>query len=203
MRSNYKTELGSDGHGRGAYRTSDGAMKFTHDIFLRAAHEKLDIYMLWGNLTDDFFTEVTGVSLAELVRQVLEAGRNVSIFIWGDGSADSHPAQMMQLINEASISVTWGKFELFSSGTNDGEDSINHFIIAKSADNDMRWIVYVEQSHPRLTKEQLTSKNFEIPTEILFDTDEARQYGAALLKVYNELRRRVNKQAAQPETTTI
>jgi len=178
-------------------------MKFTHDIFLRAAHEKLDIYMLWGNLTDDFFTEVTGVSLAELVRQVLEAGRNVSIFIWGDGSADSHPAQMMQLINEASISVTWGKFELFSSGTNDGEDSINHFIIAKSADNDMRWIVYVEQSHPRLTKEQLTSKNFEIPTEILFDTDEARQYGAALLKVYNELRRRVNKQAAQPETTTI
>ncbi|HEV7298045.1 MAG TPA: hypothetical protein VGN72_01680 [Tepidisphaeraceae bacterium] len=192
MTQKYFTQLGHAGVGQGVNRTPASAVKYTHDIFSRAADEKLDVYMLCGSLCaklrDDLYSKVTGRTFADSLRGVLSKGRNVSIFIWGDPADCKHSPECDRLIKEmdAYPRPTWGTLDVRSSGTNEDEEKITHFIIAKSRD-DGRWILRVEQPHPRMTVEQFENGEFEVPAAIFFDTAQAKEHGRPLLTVFNDL----------------
>lgn len=187
--SNYKTALGQAGKGRGVNTKPLSAFQYTFDIFKRAAEEMLDVYMLCGSLCtelrDDLYREVNGVPFASSIREVLERGRNVSIFIWDENGCEPS-AECARLMEDAKVHPEWGTLEIWRSGTGDGGEKINHFIVAKSRDG-TRWITRIEKPHPRLTLEQMRQADFEVPAALFFDSEEAKRYGKALLELFETL----------------
>ena len=207
----YTTQLGRDGRGRGVNRTPESAIKYTHDIFRRAAQEKLDVYMvcgsLCGELRDEIYTHFVRHSFADSVRETLEAGCNVAIFVWGDPAKDGISNSFQRLLRDTlEHKGSWGSLQVRASGTRDGGDDATHFIVAKSK-SESRWIVRVEQPHPRFSNEQLLSLKFEVPAVLLFDSDEARPQGERLMTIFNELydavERRLNSRPSAAKAAAV
>jgi len=198
MKTKYFTDLGRIGKGRGVNRSPESAVKYTHDIFKRAAEDGLDVFMLTGSLAeelrDGLYKEITKRYFADSVREVLQKGHDVSIFIWDDARLSPHSPECHRLMEEARKNPAWGKLDIRSSGTREGGTRINHYIIAKNAAG-TEWILRLEKPHEYPTLEQIRDKSFEVPAALFFDAEEAKKNGEPLLRIFDELCRGVNKYA--------
>lgn len=100
----YLTTLGRTGEGNALNETLGDALRYTADILRRAATEKLNVYMLCNSLGSELraqtFAKATKSTFNELVEKVLVAGRNISIFVWGDPSREKVSEEFVRLLRE-------------------------------------------------------------------------------------------------------
>src|SRR5437588_9235030 len=88
------TPLGkkAEKNGNDVIDSLDASIKYTHDVFLLASQEKMNVWMTCGSLTEwlrDRHTRlITGVTFAQSVREVIDVGRNVSILLWNSLELD-------------------------------------------------------------------------------------------------------------------
>jgi hypothetical protein len=172
-------------------RMGTDAVKHVNNVYFWAAEQKLDIWMSCGaleaSLREDAYRKVLGYTFAELVQNVLEAGCDVRIFVWGNPGSDDIAPSILNLLERAqSQPPGWGKFFITASGQADEPKQAIHFIVARSHDPSKdRWIVRVEKKHKKASQEQLRNLAFETPAAIIKDSEKAKEFGERLFKAFS------------------
>ncbi len=186
--SGYLTDFGRDGRGEGVNEHPRLALQYTHDIFLRAASDHLDIFMICESLRDSLrsglYDKVTGHTFVESVEEVLRAGNDVSILVWSERPADYDVPVFRALAARARHYA--GRLAIRASGTSDGRERITDFIVAKSR-NDSRWIVRVEQPHAEIVDAEIEDETFRVPAAVVFTSAQAQKHGLHLMTIFNKL----------------
>ena len=187
MSDKYLTRAGRDGISQEVSQAATSAILFQHDVLKRAVKERLDLYVLRGSAGEGPLKAVwgqsTGTTFAEQIRDVLRAGRNVSMLIWLTEPTLS--PDLTALMREAENNVGWGRLDIRISGTESGSDRLMHFLVAKSRD-DERWIVRVESPHPTISRIE-DVESFEVPAALFFGGPEAERTGRELLSAFSKL----------------
>lgn len=188
--NNYLTELGSKGVGRAVNSVQKEAVRYTHDILVRAARERLDLYMLCSclgdHLRDTKYKEFTGQTFSELLRDVLAAGGNVSILLWAKVSEKTISKSIMALLEESEQNDEWGTLDIRVSNSDSGSNEITHFMLAKDAEN-TKWYLRVEAPHNRFFDGEGDVCGSEVPAAIFMQDSGARLYGEKLLEMFNSV----------------
>jgi len=136
--TSYLSDVAKKAPGHVLTQSPADAMETVHDIFAASRNEGLDVWMLCGSLRwevrDDYYYKITRKTFADSVKEVLARGRNVSIFIWNDPRKDNViSAAMWKLVREASNNPSnWGVLDVRASGTSEGAEAVQHFIVARS-----------------------------------------------------------------------
>jgi hypothetical protein len=117
--------------------------------------------------------QLTATTYVDQIRSILQNNRDVTMLVWDTSSALS--ADVVGLLEQARENPNWGKLDVRVSGTNEGDESLMHFIVAKSRD-DMRWLVRVEAPH-RPFSDLGDSTSLQIPAALFFGGLEAEKTG--------------------------
>jgi len=189
----YLTEEGELGSGSAVTLSLRGAAKYLHDVLQRACRETLDVYMLSGALPREFcdvyYKGITNEGFADSARRVLEAGCNVSIFLWDRYSKHLISPGMNRLMQESrshqgSLSISW-------SGTREGHDRVAYFVIANArAKTPPRWICQVMSPQGRhIADMKIADEEPEVPALTVFDTAGATELSGELWSLFRVFER--------------
>ena len=190
MEYNYLTSEGREGCGQGQNRRPRTAVQYIHDVLLRAAEEKLDVYILTGSLSkplrDDYYLQVVGESFADSLERVLIAGGDIRIIVWNEDSSDLISPEIHWLQRKLKYESYPGALRVLCSDTQEHADEIPHFIIARNkAEGRERWIARVEATHPpHPVSETITDESPETPALIEFDTEAAKELAGQLFDAF-------------------
>jgi len=189
--SKYLTPLGAKGVGRAVNSEQAEAIRYTHDILVRAAEERLDLYMLCSclgdHLRDKGYAEATGRTFFELLRDVLAAGGNVYILLWAKMSERAISPRIMKLLEESERNPEWGVLDIRISNSDGGNGQITHFMLAKDREGS-KWYLRVEAPHERFFDEDrrdVGGCGGDVPAAIFLQDEGAREYGQKLLEMFN------------------
>ena len=190
MERDYLTSEGKAGRGQGQNRRPRTAVQYIHDVLLRAAEEKLDVYILAGSLSkplrDDYYLQVTSESFADSLERVLIAGGDIRAIVWNEYSNDLISPQTRWLQKKLKYKSYPGALRILCSNTQEHADEIPHFMIARNKEEENeRWIARVEATHPpHSIDEEVTDESPETPALIEFDTEAAKKLAGQLFDAF-------------------
>jgi hypothetical protein len=170
------------------FRTMEMAAKSTHEILKKAAEDRFDVWILCGGMHQrdwhEYYQSVTDADFTVDLRQILEQGRDISLFIWADVNRGNIWRDLLDLARTANESRQCGHLRIYSSGTTRLADEVTHFVLGKSRDNH-QWILRIEDQH--LTRGPGTLESADVVSVVFWDTPSAKQFGTPLLETFEHL----------------